>query len=130
MYRSVHRAVMVESGKAVQGCGRGAAVRDETVLGAEAIGGLGSSPQAPVPFRESGRGENHVAEPSSVPPASTFVVRFWREWSVTGPRWRGRIDHVQSGENAAFLELDGMLGFLGRFGVIADGEGEVTRKGG
>jgi hypothetical protein len=37
---------------------------------------------------------------------------------------------VESGESAAFLDLDGMLGFLGRFGVIADGEAELTRKGG
>ncbi len=56
-----------------------------------------------------------MAEPSSVPPASTFVVRFWREWSVTGPRWRARIDHVESGESAAFLDLEGMLVFISRF---------------
>jgi hypothetical protein len=71
-----------------------------------------------------------MAKPSSVPPASTFVVRYWREWSVTGPRWRGRINHVDSGESAAFLDLDGMLAFLGRFGVLRDGEAELTRKGG
>jgi hypothetical protein len=71
-----------------------------------------------------------MLEPSRGTPASTFVIRSWREWSAAGPRWRGRIDHVQSGESAAFHDLDGMLGFLGRFGVIADGEGELTRKGG
>jgi hypothetical protein len=48
-------------------------------------------------------------------PTSTFVVRFWREWSAAGPRWRARIDHVQSGEGAAFLDLDGMLAFISRF---------------
>jgi hypothetical protein len=71
-----------------------------------------------------------VAEPSSVPPASTFVVRFWREWSVSGARWRGRIEHVESGASVAFLDLGGMLAFLGRFGVLRDGEGELTRRGG
>jgi hypothetical protein len=50
----------------------------------------------------------------------TFVVRFWRETSAGEPRWRGRIEHVQSGQSAAFLDLDAMLGFLHRFGVDVD----------
>ena len=54
------------------------------------------------------------------PPDSTFVVRFRREWSAAGPRWRGRIEHVQSGEKAAFLKLDEMLVFLHRFGAMAN----------
>jgi hypothetical protein len=52
-------------------------------------------------------------------PASTFVVRFWREWSVAGPRWRGQIDHVQSGESARFLDLEEMLDIIQGFGVMA-----------
>ena len=52
-------------------------------------------------------------------PINTFVVRFWREWSVAGPRWRGQIDHVQSGARANFLDLDEMLGVIQRFGVMA-----------
>jgi len=60
-----------------------------------------------------------MADSSPVPPLSTFVVRFWRDWSATGSRWSGRIEHVQSGESAAFLDLDGLLDFLGRFGVMA-----------
>ena len=52
------------------------------------------------------------------PPVNTFVVRFWREWSVAGPRWRGQIDHVQSGENARFLDLEGMLDIIRCFGVM------------
>jgi hypothetical protein len=48
---------------------------------------------------------------------STFVIRFWREGTDRGPRWRGRIEHVQSGEGSAFLELDEMLRFLRRYGI-------------
>lgn len=52
-------------------------------------------------------------------PTSTFVVRFWYETSAGERRWRGQIEHVQSGERVAFLELDAMLSFLRRFGVEA-----------
>ncbi len=65
-----------------------------------------------------------MAESPSVPPASTFVVRFWREWLAAGSRWRGRVEHVQSGESAAFLDLNGMLDFVRRFGAMADDERE------
>ncbi len=65
-----------------------------------------------------------MAESTPLPPASTFVVRFWQEWSATeGPRWRGRIEHVQSGESATFLNLDEMLDFVRRFGAMADDGG-------
>jgi hypothetical protein len=49
----------------------------------------------------------------------TFVVRFWRETAAGELRWRGQIEHPQSGERAAFLDLDAMLSFLRRFGVEA-----------
>lgn len=49
----------------------------------------------------------------------TFIVRFWRETSAVGGRWRGRIEHVQSGQSAAFLDLETMLDFLRRFGFEA-----------
>jgi hypothetical protein len=52
-------------------------------------------------------------------PSSTFVVRFWYETSAGERRWRGQIEHVQSGERVAFLELAAMLSFLCRFGVEA-----------
>jgi hypothetical protein len=48
---------------------------------------------------------------------ATFVVRFWREWTGHGSRWRGRIEHVQSGRRADFLEIKVMIGFLERFGI-------------
>jgi hypothetical protein len=69
-----------------------------------------------------------MAEPSSVPPISTFVVRFWQEWSAAGSRWRGRIEHVQSGESAAFLDVDGMLEFVRRVGVMIGNESRLVKK--
>jgi len=70
-----------------------------------------------------------MAEPSSVLPVSTFVVRFWQEWSAAGPRWRGRIEHVQSGECAAFLGLNGMLDFIRRFGAMPNDESWPNKDG-
>jgi hypothetical protein len=63
-----------------------------------------------------------VAEPFSVPPVSTFVVRVWREWSAGAVRWRGQIEHVQSGEGAAFLDADGMFRFMRQFGIAVGAE--------
>ena len=48
---------------------------------------------------------------------TTFVVRFWREWTGSGLRWRGRVEHVQSGQQASFLKVDDLLGFFERFGI-------------
>ncbi|NOZ72046.1 MAG: hypothetical protein GXP38_09050 [Chloroflexi bacterium] len=59
-----------------------------------------------------------MAEPSSTPSASTFVIRFWQEWSAAGPRWRGQIRHVQSDKSAAFLDLDDMLDFIHSFRIM------------
>lgn len=55
-----------------------------------------------------------VVEPG---PTATFVVRFWREWSAVEPAWRGRIEHVQGGQGAGFLDIEGLLDFLERFGI-------------
>jgi hypothetical protein len=71
-----------------------------------------------------------MAEPSPVPPVSTFVMRFWREWSAAGPRWRGRIEHVQSGKSAPFLNLDRMLDFIRSFGAMSDDESPSAKKDG
>jgi hypothetical protein len=61
-----------------------------------------------------------MAESSSVSPASTFVLCFWREWSGTAGRWRGRIEHVQSGQRADFVELADVLDFVQGLGVMAE----------
>ena len=55
------------------------------------------------------------------PPASTFVVRLWYEGTDNGPRWRGRVEHLQSGERAAFLDVDDLLRFIRRFTALEDG---------
>jgi hypothetical protein len=59
-----------------------------------------------------------TAGPPSRPSSGTFVIRFWQAWSATGTRWRGRIEHVQSGESAAFLEATEILDFVRRFGIM------------
>lgn len=63
--------------------------------------------------------ENLMTERTRVPPASTFVIRFWREWSATGSRWRGRIEHVQSGQRADFVKVESILEFVRGLGVMA-----------
>ena len=69
-----------------------------------------------------------MAELSPAHPVSTFVVRFWQEWSAAGPRWRWRIEHVQSGESAAFLGLDRMLDFIRSFGAMPDDTSQPAKK--
>ena len=69
-----------------------------------------------------------MAESPPVSPASTFIVRFWREWSVAGSCWRGRIEHVQSGQGAAFLDFYEMLDFIRGFGAMANDKAQPTRK--
>lgn len=53
-------------------------------------------------------------------PQNTFVVRFWRVWRTADDTeqmagWRGRIEHVQSGEGMAFRDLRQLLAFMERF---------------
>lgn len=57
---------------------------------------------------------------------ATFVLRFWRETTAGEVRWRGRIEHVQSGEGVAFLDLEGMLQFIRKFRVAIGIEGEFA----
>lgn len=50
---------------------------------------------------------------------NTFIVRFWWEWQGEGSNrttgWRGRIEHLQSGEGMTFREAGQLLTFIGRF---------------
>jgi steroid delta-isomerase-like uncharacterized protein len=57
---------------------------------------------------------------------ATFVLRFWRETTAGEVRWRGRIEHVQSGEGVSFLDLEGMLQFIREFGIATGIEGEFA----
>jgi hypothetical protein len=59
-----------------------------------------------------------MSEPVGVTRVFTFVVRFWREWSAAGLRWRGRIQHVESGDATSFVEMGRMLQFLGSAGAL------------
>jgi hypothetical protein len=61
-----------------------------------------------------------MAETSQTP-ASTFVLRFWCEWSAAAGRWRGRIEHVQSGRRADFVDLSDVLDFVQGLGVMEEG---------
>lgn len=72
-----------------------------------------------------------MAEPSCVPPVSTFVIRFWCEWSATAQRWRGRVEHVSSGDGATFVALQDMLGFVKAYGIMPEDEvwSRVSEKG-
>lgn len=38
------------------------------------------------------------------------------------------VEHVQSGESAAFLDPDGLLDFLRRFGLMREDESQPARK--
>ena len=61
-----------------------------------------------------------MTDPTPDPTVSTFVVRFLREWSVAGPRWRGRIEQIPSGKSAAFLRQEVMWEFIQDLGVMVD----------
>ncbi len=58
--------------------------------------------------------------PDHSPPSQhTFVVRFWWEWEGEDTQrvrgWRGRIEHVQSGEGITFQEMRQLLAFIEGF---------------
>lgn len=52
-------------------------------------------------------------------PQNTFIVRFWWEDQGEGLSrtrgWRGRIEHVQSGEGMTFREAHQLLAFIEQF---------------
>jgi hypothetical protein len=66
----------------------------------------------------------------SLPPSTLFVLRFWLERSITGTRWRGRIEHIPGGSHGEFLGIKELLGFLQRFGIALDDTGLFERKEG
>ncbi len=53
------------------------------------------------------------------PPQNIFVVRFWWEWSEnespSNTRWRGRVEHLPSGEGVTFFEMRQLIIFIQRF---------------
>jgi len=46
------------------------------------------------------------------PPLNTFIVRFWREPGAGEGRWRGQVQHVQSGERIAFADKGALMSFI------------------
>lgn len=60
--------------------------------------------------------------------AATFVLRFWRETSEGEERWRGRIEHIQSGETASFLQTEVMVSFIRRFCILSGADDQPTPK--
>jgi hypothetical protein len=61
-----------------------------------------------------------VKKSAYTPLVSTFVVRVWCETSVLAPRWRGRIEHLQTGQGAAFQDLERIAAFIRASGAFAD----------
>ena len=51
-------------------------------------------------------------------PVSTFVLRIWHERATGRTRWRGRAEHVQSGESVALQSEQALLDFIRRFGAL------------
>ena len=40
--------------------------------------------------------ENQPSHPQSV--LSTYIIRIWQDWSLSGTHWRGRIEYLQTGQ--------------------------------
>ena len=60
------------------------------------------------------------------PAVSTFVIRVWQDWSLSGPRWYGRIEHLQSGRRLSFQEPEPILAFIRASGLFADDQDRDT----
>jgi len=69
-----------------------------------------------------------MRESTGVTRVFTFVVRFWREWSSAGMRWRGRIQHVESGDAASFVELGRMVQFLRSSGILEEEDSRTDEE--
>jgi len=59
-------------------------------------------------------------------PLNTFIVRFWQGPGASKPRWRGQVQHVQSGERIAFADEATLLRFLRRW--VQTLESKVPRR--
>lgn len=55
----------------------------------------------------------------------TFIIHVWREAGSSAPLWRGRIEHVQSRKQRAFLRLSEMLEFIEGFARLGRDEARV-----
>ena len=69
---------------------------------------------------------NQTIIPSTA--TATFVIRFTRETTAGESRWRGCIEHIQSGESASFLGLEALLDFLRRFGIMPEEQNSLAHR--
>jgi hypothetical protein len=60
-----------------------------------------------MPHRVAGSNTRYTLHP-----VSTFIVRIWLERSESGSCWRGQIEHLQSRQRCAFLNLEEMVTFI------------------
>ena len=61
-------------------------------------------------------------------PINAFIVRFWREVEAGRVRWGGRVQHIQSREQAAFVDEAGLLAFVRRWIQMPHGAEENRRE--
>ena len=58
---------------------------------------------------------------------AVFVVRIWRTHSLSGPRWRGRVEWLNTKQAENFSELAELSHFWQRTGLFYRGEPEEKR---
>lgn len=71
-------------------------------------------------------GSKMVSKKSSVPPLNTFIVRFWRDPDGSVYRWRGQIQHIQTGEQLSFVQGNVMLTFIQQWVKIMENDKSIT----
>ena len=55
-----------------------------------------------------------MSEPADQHQTLTFVVRLWPETDAAGPRrWRGRVEHVRTGEVCFVESVAGVIDVIG-----------------
>jgi hypothetical protein len=62
-----------------------------------------------------------MGSPPWQPHVSTFVIRIWTDAMPNAPRWRGRIENLQTGQHAAFEDLARVLAFIRAAGAFPEG---------
>jgi len=78
-----------------------------------------------MPNREAGSNSKNTLHP-----VSTFIVRIWLEWSESGSCWRGQIEHVQSRQKCAFLNLEEMVIFIQDYVTMPTGKDNLVKGDG
>jgi hypothetical protein len=61
---------------------------------------------------------------------NTFIVRIWREWSEAGSCWRGQIEHLQSKQKCAFLNLEEIVTFIQGYVTMPVRKDNLLKGGG